>query len=419
MASALPLGDAAPADGGLPRHALSSLLTRPLGFYVHVPFCVTRRGYCDFNTYTASELGGRSSRAAYVDAVLSEIRLARRVLGEGAPSVSSVFFGGGTPTVLAPADQLRILRAIADEFCLVAGAEVTTEANPDSVDLQSLAQLRAGGINRVSFGVQSFVPHVLAVLDRSHDPARVPAVVAAARTAGFEQVSLDLIYGTPGESSADWAVTLRAALELRPDHVSAYALTVEPGTALARRVRRGELPSPDDDDLADKYVLADDELNDAGLQWYEISNWSTGGDTRCRHNLGYWTGANWWGAGPGAHSHVGGVRWWNVKHPAAYAERLRAGRSPTQSREVLGSAAQRTERTMLELRLSTGLEPGVLPDIGSAQLARLVHGGLLEPPVAPAGATGPNAPAGQLVLTRRGRLLADTVVHRLLDDRHE
>ena len=417
MAPALPLGDAAPHDGGLPARALSTLPTRPLGFYVHVPFCVTRCGYCDFNTYTAAELGGRSSPAAYVEAVLAEIRLARRVLGDPAPAVSSVFFGGGTPTVLAPDEQLRILRAIADEFGLVAGAEVTTEANPDSVDLRSLTRLRAGGINRVSFGVQSFVPHVLAVLDRRHDPARVPAVVAAARTAGFQQVSLDLIYGAPGESRADWASSLRAALELCPDHVSAYALTVEPGTALARRVRRGELASPDDDDLADKYVLADEALTDAGLQWYEISNWSAGDDSRCRHNLGYWTGANWWGAGPGAHSHVGGVRWWNVKHPAAYTDRLDTGRSPAQSREVLDQATKRTERVMLELRLASGLEPDVLPNLSSARVAQLVGSGLVKPPIVSADARAGERPAGQLVLTRRGRLIADTVVHGLLDGR--
>jgi oxygen-independent coproporphyrinogen-3 oxidase len=398
-------GDNVPTDGVLPASARRGLGEVPFGLYVHVPFCATRCGYCDFNTYTAAELGGRSSPAAYVDAVLAEIRLARQVLGRHAPPVATVFFGGGTPTLLPPQQQLRILGAIDTEFGLMAGAEVTTEANPDSVDARSLAELRRGGINRISFGVQSFAPHVLAVLDRRHDPARVPEVVAAARRAGFDQVSLDLIYGTPGESLDDWSTSLRRALELRPDHVSAYALTVEPGTALARRVRRGEVSAPADDDLADKYVLADDLLSAGGLRWYEISNWSTSEHTRCRHNLGYWTGANWWGAGPGAHSHVGGVRWWNVKHPAAYADRLAEGRSPAQGRELLDPAARRVERVMLELRLASGLPTGLTSPAGDEQLARVVGAGLVEPPV---------PPDGRMVLTRRGRLLADTVVHALV-----
>jgi oxygen-independent coproporphyrinogen-3 oxidase len=405
VADAGVLDEEMPRDGMLPGHALRGLAEAPLSFYVHVPFCATRCGYCDFNTYTAAELGGRSSPAAYVDAVLAEIQLARRVLGESSQPVATVFFGGGTPTLLSPEQQLRILRAITQEFGLVDGAEVTTEANPDSVDAGSLAELRAGGINRISFGVQSFAPHVLAALDRRHDPERVPEVVAAARRAGFEQVSLDLIYGSPGESVDDWSTSVRRALELQPDHVSAYALTVEPGTALARRVRRGEVAAPDDDDLADKYVIADDVLTAAGLRWYEISNWSTSQGTRCRHNLGYWTGANWWGAGPGAHSHVGGVRWWNVKHPAAYADRLASRRSPAQAREVLDPAARRAERVMLELRLASGLPSGLVARADHGQLARIIGDGLVEPPV---------SPAEGMVLTRRGRLLADTVVHALV-----
>ena len=310
-----------------------------------------RCGYCDFNTYTAEELGPAggapgASRATYAQAAVAEVRRARRVLGERDLPVSTIFFGGGTPTLLSPEDLGSVVAAAAQEFGLAPGVEVTTESNPDSVDAASLERLREVGINRVSFGMQSQVPHVLEVLDRTHDPRRVPAVVEWARAAGIEQVSLDLIYGTPGESQADWATSVEAAVACEPDHVSAYSLIVEDGTALARRVRRGELPMPDEDDLADKYALADERLVAAGLGWYEVSNWSTGAATRCRHNLLYWTGGDWWGVGPGAHSHVGGVRWWNVKHPAAYADRIGADRSPAQAREVLGAEDRRVERVL-------------------------------------------------------------------------
>ena len=407
MPSALPDGDAAPADGALPASALAGLGERPLGFYVHVPFCTVRCGYCDFNTYTALELGPvgghpGASRQTYAEAAVAEVRQARRVLGDVDVPVSTVFFGGGTPTLLDPADLVRVIDAIRDEFGLASDAEVTTEANPDSVTPESLAALRAGGINRLSFGMQSAVPRVLSVLDRTHDPARVPAAVAWARDTGFEQVSLDLIYGTPGESLADWRTSLDAALACEPDHVSAYSLIVEEGTALARRVKRGELPMPDEDDLADKYVLADDALTAAGLGWYEVSNWARTPESRCRHNVLYWTGADWWGAGPGAHSHVGGVRWWNVKHPVAYADRIAAGASPAHAREVLSPEDRRVERILLELRLVTGLDLAVLDDAGRAAVPSLVDRGLVLPQ------------GDRLVLTRPGRLLADAVVRELL-----
>ncbi|NPC98368.1 radical SAM family heme chaperone HemW [Nocardioides sp. zg-DK7169] len=411
MPSALPDGDPVPLDGSLPESALAGVGERPFGFYVHVPFCTVRCGYCDFNTYTAAELGPAgtapgASRATYAQAAVAEVRRARGVLGERTVPVQTVFLGGGTPTLLSPADLGSILGAIDEEFGLVLGAEVTTEANPDSVTLRDLDELRAAGFTRISFGMQSAVPEVLAVLDRTHDPRRVPAAVEWARAAGFEQVSLDLIYGTPGESLADWETSLDAALACGPDHVSAYSLIVEDGTALARRVRRGELAMPEEDDLADKYVLADERLTAAGLGWYEVSNWARGvpGDdaARCRHNELYWTGADWWGVGPGAHSHVGGVRWWNVKHPAAYADRLAADRSPAQAREVLAPEDRRVERVLLELRLREGLDPQVLEDAGRAAVPDLQARGLLE--------TGTD----RLVLTRRGRLLADAVVRDLL-----
>jgi oxygen-independent coproporphyrinogen-3 oxidase len=363
-----------------------------------------RCGYCDFNTYTAEELGTTpgASRASYAEAAAAEVRLARRVLGDVDVPVSTVFLGGGTPTLLPAADLGAILRTVDDELGLAPGAEVTTEANPDSVDLADLEQLRGAGYTRLSFGMQSAVPRVLATLDRTHDPERVPQVVAWAREAGFEQVSLDLIYGTPGESLDDWSASLDAALACEPDHVSAYALIVEDGTALARQVKRGELPMPDDDDLADKYVLADERLTAAGLGWYEVSIWARDEAARCRHNVLYWTGADWWGVGPGAHSHVGGVRWWNVKHPAAYADRLAAGASPGYAREVLDAETRRVERVLLEVRLCDGLPLDVLDETGNAAVPGLVDRGLLE------------VGGGRLVLTRTGRLLADAVVRDLL-----
>ena len=282
---------------------------------------------------------------------------------------------------------------------------MTTEANPDSVTHESLAELAAAGFTRVSFGMQSAVPHVLAALDRTHDPARVPQAVAWARAAGLA-VSLDLIYGSPGESAADWRASLEAALACEPDHVSAYALVVEEGTRLAARVRRGELAAPDDDVLADDYEVADDILSAAGLSWYEVSNWARTPSDACRHNLGYWRGSDWWGIGPGAHSHVGGVRWWNVRHPRAYAARLADGASPAQAREVLTADERYEERVLLGVRLAEGLPLAELSPAARERVGGLVADGLAEPSAVLDGR--------RLVLTRRGRLLADGVVHRLL-----
>ncbi|CAN5476393.1 radical SAM family heme chaperone HemW [soil metagenome] len=402
MPSALPAGDPVPEDGALPDSALTGLGSRSFSFYVHVPYCTVRCGYCDFNTYTADELGPGASRASYAASAVAEVRRARAVLGDVDLPVSTVFFGGGTPTLLSPADLGSVVAAIDAEFGLAAGAEVTTESNPDSVDLADLEALRAAGFNRISFGMQSAVDHVLRVLDRTHDPRRVPVVVDWARQAGFEQVSLDLIYGTPGESLDDWAASVDAALACAPDHVSAYSLIVEDGTALARRVRRGEVPAPDDDDLADKYALVDDRHTAAGLDWYEVSNWARDGAAQCRHNLAYWRGGDWWGVGPGAHSHVGGTRWWNVKHPVAYADRLAADRSPALAREVLDDDTRRLERVLLEVRLREGLALDVLDAAGPAAVAGVVADGTGE------------VCGDRLVLTRRGRLLADAVVRDLL-----
>jgi oxygen-independent coproporphyrinogen-3 oxidase len=406
MPSSLPEGDPAPRDGSLPEEVVSRSSASTLGFYVHVPFCTVRCGYCDFNTYTALELGPApgASRAGYADAAVAELRLARQVLGARGQPADTIFFGGGTPTLLPPRDLVRIVSAIRTEFGVAPGAEITVESNPDSVTAADLARLREGGINRISFGMQSALPSVLAVLDRTHDPARVPHVIQWARQAGFDQVSVDLIYGTPGESVEQWKCTVEAALALEPDHVSAYALIVEEGTALARRIRSGQLTTTDDDDLADKYELVDDALSAAGFEWYEVSNWAAGAEARCRHNLGYWTGADWWGIGPGAHSHVDGVRWWNVKHPAAYAQRIAAGQSPASARELLDDEARRTERVLLETRLAAGLRLDALDAAGRSAVPTLLADGLIEE----------CASQQRLVLTLRGRLLADAVVRALL-----
>lgn len=406
MPGVLPAGETIPVDGSLPATALASAGTRGFGVYLHVPFCASRCGYCDFNTYTAAELGGGASREGYVEAVLAELALAARVLRDHRPpGVDTVFVGGGTPTLLPAADLARILEAIDRTWGLAADAEVTTEANPESVTPRSLAALRAAGYTRISLGMQSASPGVLAVLDRQHSAGRAVAAAREARDVGFEHVNLDLIYATPGESAADFAASLDQAIAAGVDHVSAYALIVEEGTRLAAQVRRGELAHPCDDVAADRYLAAEAALDAAGFSWYEVSNWARTPAARCRHNLVYWTGGDWWGLGPGAHSHVGGVRWWNVKHPTTYAQRLAAGASPGLAREVLTADEAHTEEVMLRLRLADGLPLEVLRPAGRAGADRARTDGLL---VEAAYA------AGRAVLTLRGRLLADAVVRDLL-----
>jgi len=388
----------------LPPAALDGAGTRPFGIYVHVPFCVTRCGYCDFNTYTATELGPGASRESYAGLAIEEIRLARKVLGSADMPVSTVFFGGGTPTLLPPGQLGAILRAVDAEFGLAPGAEVTAEANPETVTGQTLAALRGSGFTRMSFGMQSSVRRVLSVLDRVHEPGRPARCAEWARAAGFEHVSLDLIYGTPGETDDDWAESVSAALAAGPDHISAYALIVEEGTRLAARIRRGELAAPDDDAMADRYLAADRLLGSAGLRWYEISNWASGDAAACRHNLLYWTDGDWWGIGPGAHSHVGGTRWWNVRHPAGYAARLAAGASPGQAREILTPRERSTERIMLQTRLAAGLPVAELDQAGMSAAADAAADGLADPAA---------LAAGRVILTSRGRLLADAVIRAL------
>jgi oxygen-independent coproporphyrinogen-3 oxidase len=408
MPGALPIADPAPLDGALPDSAAVGALDRNFGVYLHVPFCRVRCGYCDFNTYTAEELRG-AKRTDYAGEAIAEVGMAYRILdtaGVAARPVSTVFFGGGTPTLLPVTDLAAMLGSVVDAWGLAPGAEVTTEANPDSVDAKYLHALAAAGFTRVSFGMQSAVPHVLATLERTHDPDRIPLVVEWARDAGL-QVSLDLIYGTPGESIDDWRRSLDQALAQHPDHLSAYSLIVEDGTKLARQIRRGEVPQPDEDLQADMYELADAVLADAGFSWYEVSNWSRGSEFVSRHNLAYWQGHDWWGVGPGAHSHVGGVRWWNVKHPAAYAERIAAGHSPGAGREVLDAETRRVERVLLQSRISEGLPVAALTADGRTAVAGLIADELVD---------GAAALGGTIRLTLRGRLLADAVVRRLLAD---
>ncbi|MFG1715278.1 radical SAM family heme chaperone HemW [Micromonospora sp. NPDC049203] len=406
MPGVLPEGEPVPRDGSLPATARRAVGARGFGVYVHVPFCASRCGYCDFNTYTAAELGGGASRETYADSVLAELALAARVLGDSPPQrVDTVFVGGGTPTLLPADDLARILDGIDRVWGLAADAEVTTEANPESVSPESLKTLRAAGYTRISLGMQSAAPGVLAVLDRRHSAGRAAAAALEARDAGFEHVNLDLIYGTPGETAEDFATSLAQVVDAGVDHVSAYALIVEDGTRLAARMRRGELPYPSDDVAADRYLAAEEALGAAGFSWYEVSNWARSAAARCRHNLLYWTGADWWGLGPGAHSHVGGVRWWNVKHPSAYAARLAEGASPALAREQLSPDEQHMEDVMLRVRLASGLPLDVLGAAGRTGAERARDAGLLD-----AGAYA----RGLVVLTLRGRLLADAVVRDLL-----
>ncbi|MBZ4486245.1 radical SAM family heme chaperone HemW [Microbacterium sp. cx-55] len=401
--SVLPDGDPVPADGALP-HGVVADPEVDFGVYLHVPFCRVRCGYCDFNTYTAEELRGER-REDYPDSVSREIAMATRVLGEHRRPAQTVFFGGGTPTLLPSGSLARMLGDVRDAFGIAPGAEITVEANPDTVSVESLQELADAGVTRVSIGMQSAVPHVLAALDRTHDPANVAHAVAAARAVGLA-VSLDLIYGAPGESIEDWRTSVSTALALEPDHLSAYALIIEDGTQLARRIRRGEVPAPDDDLQADMYELVDDAAAAAGFDWYEVSNWARTPSQRSRHNLAYWRGTDWWGFGPGAHSHVAGVRWWNVKHPAAYAQRLAQDVSPAAAREVPDAEARTLERILLQSRIREGLSMQAIPPVRRSAVAGLIADGLIE---------GASAIGGRIVLTRRGRLLADAVVRALTE----
>ncbi|MEY8655931.1 radical SAM family heme chaperone HemW [Brachybacterium paraconglomeratum] len=382
-------------------------VVKDLSAYIHVPFCAVRCGYCDFNTYTNAELGGGGSQAEYADNAMAEMDLtlaADRAAGYEYEGISTVFFGGGTPTLLPADDLVRMLDHLRSLIPLAADAEVTTEANPDSVTRASLSRLADGGITRVSIGMQSALPSVLATLDRTHDPERVPQVVQWAKDAGL-QVSLDLIYGTPGETVADVETSVRAALACEVDHLSAYSLIIEGNTAMARQLRRGEIEAPDPDDMADKYELVDDLTCEAGLTWYEVSNFARTPEHRSRHNLAYWKGGDWWGIGPGAHRHRDGLRSWNVKHPSRYARMLASGELPTADSEQVAAEDRLVERIMLELRIADGLAVDVVPEQNRSMLEVHRDRGHLDPDA---------LAAGRAVLTREGRLLADAVIRDLV-----
>lgn len=404
-----------PLDGALEPDLVEAREGRPLSLYLHVPFCRVRCGYCDFNTYTVG-FGQGAEPGSYAASIAREARLAAKVLADaGMPQrpASTVFIGGGTPTLLDAGELADMLGACRDEIGIAEGAEVTVEANPDTIDAHCLDVLANAGVTRVSIGMQSAVPHVLAALDRTHTPASVPRAVKAAASIGLD-TSVDLIYGTPGESLADWEASLEGAIAMNPDHISAYALVIEEGTKMGAQVARGEIPMPDPDDEAAKYELADRLLTDAGYRWYEISNFArveVGEEdeigTRLahasRHNLAYWRDWDWWGLGPGAHSHIGRYRWWNVKHPGAYAARLSSGRSPGAEGEILDAPTRALEKVMLAIRTAEGarIEDAARPDVLDALVAEAI-------------VEAESLASSRVVLTLRGRLLADYATRELM-----
>jgi len=378
-----------------------------LAFYIHIPYCVKRCGYCDFNTYTPSELkiteGLAQISNSYIDLLLMEIKAAKVQVGQSA-NVPSIFFGGGTPSLMQPDDIGRVISTIKSEFILLPDAEITMECNPDTVTKESLAAFRAIGVNRVSFGMQSAVKHVLATLDRTHNPENLLQVTTWAKEVGFSEISVDLIYGTPGESLSDWQTSINAALTLPITHISAYALIVEEGTKLAAQIKRGEVAQVDDDLTAEKYLVADKAFTAAGYEWYELSNWAKSGSLS-KHNLAYWLGDNWWGAGPGAHSHLNGKRFWNVKHPNLYKERVLANQSPVADSEVLEELQIESERLMLSLRLPSGVDKQSLNELQLAELSSYVESGHLDQA---------NWNQGRATLTLDGRLIADRILRQIL-----
>lgn len=378
-----------------------------LAFYIHIPYCVKRCGYCDFNTYTPSELkiteGLAQISNSYIDLLLMEIKAAKVQVGQSV-NVPSIFFGGGTPSLMQPDDIGRVISTIKSEFTLLPDAEITMECNPDTVTKESLAAFRAIGVNRVSFGMQSAVKHVLATLDRTHNPENLLQVTTWAKEVGFSEISVDLIYGTPGESLSDWQTSIDAALALPITHISAYALIIEEGTKLAAQIKRGEVAQVDDDLTAEKYLVADKAFTAAGFEWYELSNWAKSGSLS-KHNLAYWLGDNWWGAGPGAHSHLNGKRFWNVKHPNLYKERVLANQSPVADSEVLEELQIESERLMLSLRLPSGVDKQSLNELQLADLSSYVESGHLDQA---------NWNQGRATLTLDGRLIADRILRQIL-----
>lgn len=378
-----------------------------LAFYIHIPYCVKRCGYCDFNTYTPAELkistGLEQISNSYIDLLLQEIDSVReQIVGE--IKVPSIFFGGGTPSLMQPNDIGRVIAKIKNEFDLPLNSEITLECNPDTVTKDSLENFKKVGINRVSFGMQSAVPHVLATLDRTHKPENLAQATTWANEVGISEISVDLIYGTPGESITDWQTSIDSALALPITHISAYALIIEEGTKLAAQIKRGEVPEVDDDLVADKYLIADKAFKEAGFEWYELSNWSKPG-SESKHNMAYWNGDNWWGAGPGAHSHLNGKRFWNVKHPNLYKERIQNKQSAVADSEVLKKDQIESERLMLLLRLPSGIEKQTLNQMQLSELSEFVESGHLD---------RANWNQGRASLTLNGRLIADRILRKIL-----
>ena len=377
-----------------------------LSFYVHIPYCVKRCGYCDFNTYTPAELqistGLTQISNSYIDLLIKEIDQAKEQVGTA--KVPTIFFGGGTPSLMEPSDIARVITAIDNQFGLTQDCEITLETNPDTVDKEKLAAFKAAGINRISFGMQSAVAHVLKTLDRTHNPDNLPQVTKWAAEVGFKDISVDLIYGTPGESLSDWQVSIDAALALPINHISAYALIVEEGTKLANAIKRGEIANVDDDLTAEKYLMADAAFSKAGFTWYELSNWSKDSG-ESKHNIAYWLNKNWWGAGPGAHSHINGKRWWNVKHPNLYREKLQENISPVLDSEVLDSMQIESERLMLSIRLPEGVRKDSLSIDQIKSLNQYLETGALN---------AAKWDAGSVSLTLSGRLIADRIVREIL-----
>ena len=392
--AALPEGSPAPLDGNLTN--LFDLVNKPFSLYVHVPYCSKRCGYCDFNTYTPSELDREDQIESWLNSAVKEIELARRVLKEEL-TIDTIFFGGGTPSLLDSNTVVNFIQSVKSNFKLKPGLEITIEANPDSITEEKSQRWLNSGINRVSIGMQSSTKEVLKKLDRTHNPDNVSHSVDILKKSGFDNFSLDLIYGTPGESLNDWENSLKDAIALNPPHISAYSLVIEPGTKMGAQLNRGEISQVNDDEAADKYQLADEMLNKNNYSWYEISNWAKK-DKECKHNLNYWLGNNWWGIGPGAHSHVNGVRWWNHKLPKVWRELLEKQNSPALAREVLSEDQIRSEQIMLLSRLRTGLgnqevDENRIENLIANQLATL--------------------DANKIVLTLKGRLLADEVFRQL------
>jgi putative oxygen-independent coproporphyrinogen III oxidase len=392
--AALPEGNPAPTDGSLPD--LVDLLNKPFSLYVHVPYCLKRCGYCDFNTYTPSELDREDQIESWLNSAIKEVELARRVL-KAELTVDSIFFGGGTPSLLDSNTVDNFIQSVKNNFKLKPGLEITIEANPDSINEEKSQRWLNSGINRVSIGMQSSTKEVLKKLDRTHNPDNVSHSVDILKKSGFDNFSLDLIYGTPGESLQDWENSLKDAIALNPPHISAYSLVIEPGTKMGAQLNRGEINQVNDDEAADKYQLADEMLTKNNYSWYEISNWAKN-DKECKHNLNYWLGNNWWGIGPGAHSHVNGVRWWNHKLPKVWRELLEKQNSPALAREVLSEDQVINEQIMLLSRLRTGLG---IEELDKNKIENLRANELIT------------LDSNNIVLTLKGRLLADEVFRQL------